>query len=146
MSHSFAQKINRATVLKAVRTGTISGTDMRRCANQVADLLGAHPACGRKVYELLLTLERDNTIVLRDAVLRVTTHEERTQLRKEATEASRRARARKHRAEEVRAGGLHAVPPLAPVIDMGLIGYKNWVERSLGVKPVPVSTTVLALV
>lgn len=65
-----SSKVNRRSVLVAVKSGNVTGTDLRSCAVSVVAELSMHPVHVGKVEEILYKLWRADVIELRDAQMR----------------------------------------------------------------------------
>ena len=65
-----SSRVNRSSVLAAIKGGGVTGTDRRSCAVSVVAVIGAHPVHVGKAEEILCKLLRAEVIEIHDAEVR----------------------------------------------------------------------------
>ncbi|OYX42691.1 hypothetical protein B7Y94_03085 [Candidatus Saccharibacteria bacterium 32-49-12] len=68
-----SSRVNRSSVIAAIKGGGVTGTDLRSCAVSVVAVIGAHPVHIGKAEEILYKLLRAEVIEIRDAEVRCVT-------------------------------------------------------------------------
>ncbi len=131
-------KLNRKTVQRFIKEGHITGTTTLALAQSLVAHMGLEHCCVGAAQELIKEHLRRGRVVLDDAVLRVTSAEERSALQEARFKEHTTRQAIRKRTAAVRGGG-HRHNPCAGLLtdDMAdQFAYGSWAANGLG-QPAP---------